>query len=271
MSEYREALQRVIRAIELRREKYVDGLIFQGDIEQQYREAIEAAKALLARGEKQPDFHESIDIDRVKESARDGFTHMAVSHRCLLELLARGEQTALTKQHIMFLRNELYASISCGAEDPLFQECYEALGSLLKKFVQPAAAEKCRLCNVDFYMTRHSHAEKSQPFCWVIPGSDTADVNGFIDARVDRLGEFTKPLYVEPAAAENARDPTHVAIIELHETTKRKAVIVPTDQSLDFDEGDATRRWLWPYLGTDHHLVEFVEITSPPAATGDEK
>lgn len=54
---------------------------------------------------------------------------------------------------------------------------------------------------------------------------------------------------------------THVAIIQKHDTDMRRAVMVPPEQSLDFDPGPgATRRWLWPYLGTEWHLVEFLEI-----------
>lgn len=44
---------------------------------------------------------------------------------------------------------------------------------------------------------------------------------------------------------------------------KKLAVPVPFGQSLDFDEGPgATRRWLHPYLGTQFHLVEFVEVVA---------
>lgn len=39
-----------------------------------------------------------------------------------------------------------------------------------------------------------------------------------------------------------------------------KAVIVPAEQTLGFDEESATRKWLWPYLGTEYHLFGFVEI-----------
>lgn len=57
---------------------------------------------------------------------------------------------------------------------------------------------------------------------------------------------------------------THVAIIETHDDVRpyrKRAILVPAGQSLDFDPGPgADRRWLWPYLGTDFHLVEFVEI-----------
>lgn len=37
------------------------------------------------------------------------------------------------------------------------------------------------------------HTQK--PFAWVIPGSDTANDRGFIDAMAWEEGEFTKPLY----------------------------------------------------------------------------
>ncbi len=57
---------------------------------------------------------------------------------------------------------------------------------------------------------------------------------------------------------------THVAILETHvgiRPHRKVAVLVPPGQSLDFDDGPgATRRWLIPYLGTDFHLVDFVEM-----------
>jgi len=49
------------------------------------------------------------------------------------------------------------------------------------------------------------------PFAWVLPGDDTARDDGFIDARIDREGEFTKPLYTtppNPVVAENATTET---------------------------------------------------------------
>lgn len=60
-------------------------------------------------------------------------------------------------------------------------------------------------------------------------------------------------------------EPRYVAILEMHDETKRKAVLVPLGQSLEFDEGSATRRWLHPHLGTDWHLVEFIEIDAAPS------
>jgi hypothetical protein len=52
----------------------------------------------------------------------------------------------------------------------------------------------------------------------------------------------------------------HIAIIENHDRTTKRAILVPKGQSLDFDEGKITRKWLWPYLGSDWHLVEFLEV-----------
>ncbi len=61
----------------------------------------------------------------------------------------------------------------------------------------------------------------------------------------------------------------YVAIIETHvgiRPHKKIAVPVPAGQSLDFDPGPgATRRWLNPYLGTEFHLVDFVEVWSDKA------
>ena len=40
----------------------------------------------------------------------------------------------------------------------------------------------------------------AQPVAWVIPGRDNASVDGWIDARAERGGEFTRPLYAQPAS-----------------------------------------------------------------------
>lgn len=53
----------------------------------------------------------------------------------------------------------------------------------------------------------------------------------------------------------------YVAILHKHYGSVRKAVLVPPGQSLDFDKDAATRLWLRPHLGSDYHLVEFVELT----------
>lgn len=52
----------------------------------------------------------------------------------------------------------------------------------------------------------------------------------------------------------------YVAILRQHDRTEKKAILVPAGQTLEFDEGDATRRWLWPYLGEEWHLAEFIPI-----------
>jgi hypothetical protein len=46
---------------------------------------------------------------------------------------------------------------------------------------------------------RRTPETSAAPYAWTIPGDDTADVNGFISARINREGEFTKPLYSRPA------------------------------------------------------------------------
>lgn len=48
-------------------------------------------------------------------------------------------------------------------------------------------------------MTGPDDQPDSRPYAWVVPGDDTANANGFIDARISREGEFTKPLYERPA------------------------------------------------------------------------
>ena len=49
----------------------------------------------------------------------------------------------------------------------------------------------------------------------------------------------------------------YVAVIERNDHSERKEIPVPEGQSLDFDEGTASRRWLHPHLGSEWHLVEF--------------
>jgi hypothetical protein len=58
-----------------------------------------------------------------------------------------------------------------------------------------------------------------------------------------------------------AKEPcTFVAVIEKHDRTEKRFVKVPLNQSLELDEESATRKWLWPYLKSEYHLVEFLEI-----------
>lgn len=42
-------------------------------------------------------------------------------------------------------------------------------------------------------------SDQREPFAWTIPGDDTADMNGFVPAKIRREGEFTKPLYDSPS------------------------------------------------------------------------
>jgi hypothetical protein len=71
------------------------------------------------------------------------------------------------------------------------------------------------------------------------------------------------------ASLHTARQSTHVAILERDDAEgdwrgNHKAVLVPPGQSLDFDDGPgATRKWLYPYLGTEYHLLEFIELVKP--------
>ena len=56
-------------------------------------------------------------------------------------------------------------------------------------------------------MIAYEAADKADPhpFCWVIAG-DNARMNGYLDARIDRAGEFTKPLYEHPPVNPPAFD-----------------------------------------------------------------
>lgn len=48
-----------------------------------------------------------------------------------------------------------------------------------------------------------------------------------------------------------------MARLRRHDRSEERLVPVPAGQSLDLDEGDITRRWLWPHLGTEWHLIGF--------------
>ena len=50
-----------------------------------------------------------------------------------------------------------------------------------------------------------------------------------------------------------------VAIIRHHEFNEWRAIELKEGQSVDFDEDGATRRWLWPFIGTEWHLLQIVE------------
>lgn len=51
-----------------------------------------------------------------------------------------------------------------------------------------------------------------------------------------------------------------VAIIQHLEFSKWRAIKLKEEQSVDFDEDAATRRWLWPFIGTEWHLLEIVDV-----------
>ena len=59
----------------------------------------------------------------------------------------------------------------------------------------------------------------------------------------------------------NTGENAYVALLRHNDDPNNlKAVLVPTGQTLDFDEDAATRRWLWPHLGYEFHLVAFVPL-----------
>lgn len=60
---------------------------------------------------------------------------------------------------------------------------------------------------------------RGEPEAWVIPGDDTATVDGSIAAKVSKEGEFTKPLYAHPAAPDTVREPVATSFPE-RDTTK---------------------------------------------------
>lgn len=71
---------------------------------------------------------------------------------------------------------------------------------------------------------------------------------------------MSEPRYLQRPVRRCLGGSSYVAVIERHDLTQKKAVPVPCGQSLDFDADDATRRWLWPVLGSEWHLVEFLPI-----------
>lgn len=82
------------------------------------------------------------------------------------------------------------------------------------------------------------------------------------------------------AEAENARlaaelaeavpphpeDYDHAALLISNDYKRTRWVVVPEGQSLDFDEGKATRAWLHPHLGREWHLFGFVPLHPPKTA-----
>ncbi len=61
----------------------------------------------------------------------------------------------------------------------------------------------------------------------------------------------------------------HVAILRRHDRTDVKLVPVPAGQSIDMDE-HGRRQWLWPHIGTEWHLMDFVALRSLPERLQDE-
>lgn len=77
----------------------------------------------------------------------------------------------------------------------------------------------------------------------------------FLEGAAAFIETVTAPARVE------AGDSEYIAILERHDRTIQRAILVPYGQSLEFDEGTICRAWLSPYLGTKWHLVAFVCLT----------
>jgi len=108
----------------------------------------------------------------------------------------------------------------------------------LKKAMTDAAA---------FLRTLAFLPDSAEPVAWIIPGDDNARDDGFIDARITRQGEFSKPLYPSPPA-----QPVAPAAITLNGFQLRDA--------LEFLAPD----------GTDEQLEQEVSIQWGPQRTHDE-
>lgn len=63
-----------------------------------------------------------------------------------------------------------------------------------------------------------------------------------------------------PYLAEITRGRFVALLRNLDDPMVQKIVPVPEGQSLEFDEGSATRQWLLPHLGREWHLLSFHEI-----------
>lgn len=55
-----------------------------------------------------------------------------------------------------------------------------------------------------------------------------------------------------------------VAIIKMHDNSVWRAIALTEGQSIEFDPDSATRRWLWPFLRTEYHLLDIVEVENLP-------
>lgn len=55
-----------------------------------------------------------------------------------------------------------------------------------------------------------------------------------------------------------------IAIIKNHEFNLWRAIALKEGQSVDFDDDAATRKW--PFLGTNWHLLEIVDVENLPNA-----
>jgi hypothetical protein len=75
-------------------------------------------------------------------------------------------------------------------------------------------------------MTAPDAPRAPEPVAWVIPGDDTAKMDGSIDARIDQEGEFSRPLWGVPGGLDAARERLEREWIEQQRLL------------LGFDEGD---------------------------------
>ena len=77
----------------------------------------------------------------------------------------------------------------------------------------------------------------------------------------DEQGKFKTPAGANSVQKDPPGWTKHIAILQKHNDRNIfKLVPVPEGQSLEFDKEGATRRWLWPHIGNEWHLAEFVEL-----------
>jgi hypothetical protein len=108
------------------------------------------------------------------------------------------------------------------------------------------------------HIFRNEEAQANAAFVALAnPATVTALVTELLAARAISVDDDELPAHPE--------DFDYAALLISHDRKRTKWVVVPEGQSLDFDEGTATRRWLHPHLGSEWHLFDFVRLRSARA------
>lgn len=108
---------------------------------------------------------------------------------------------------------------------------------------------------------------QGEPFCYVLPGEDMANDAGFIDARIWKEGEFTRPLYAapipRPTCGEKEKEIQNLCSVEAELDTACKAnaaleaTIAQQAEEIARLTKDAERyRWIRRCPVKAHHLLD---------------